>query len=150
MSFDVFLQASDATPDGPDFDQAVEVVLASLGAQRNGVVVVLRDGGGFEWFDGMAALRGLTPGTCDVLFAIAEATASFILPTDGKDRALRTPGNPGQPPEDFLPIEPVGDAMALYAALAPAFETWSDYRDQALADPPPRKKSWLSQLFSRP
>ncbi|MDO9222601.1 MAG: hypothetical protein Q7U20_02700 [Caulobacter sp.] len=154
MSFDVFLIESSVTPGEVEFARSINAALASVGARRaeeGGELIITADGE-FELFGTMAALRGLSPGIAGALFAMAEATSTFLVPASEEGVALRTPGNSGDAPEDFLPIVEIADPDALLRQLSGGVETWSAYRDQVIANPvppSPPKKSWFARLLSK-
>lgn len=154
MSFDVFLIDSSATPGEAELVQRIDAALASVGARRaegDGELIITTDGD-FELFGTMAALRGLSPGIAGALFAMAEGTSTFLVPASEEGVALRTPGNSGDAPEDFLPIVEIADPDALLRQLGGGVEAWSAYRDQVIANPsppsPPRK-GLFARLFSK-
>jgi hypothetical protein len=159
MSFDVHLVASTSSPPPGVFEAKVDAALQALGAQGGVANETFRTHDGLEtelYATGgggaMFALRGLSLSMADAIFAVAEATACFILPPAEVLTPLRTPSNIGSPSvrdEEFPPPIPIADSAALMAVLNDGFDGWSRFRDQAVAAPLPRKKSWFSQLFSR-
>jgi hypothetical protein len=141
MSFDVHLIASSTSPAPAAFEALVDAALAHVGATgsvaseeiltHDGMVAELYASGG----DGaMFALRGFSQSLADVIFAVAEATACFIVAADENPKAFRTPSNGGEAPtteeDGFPPIVAIASATALAEALGNDFGSWSDYRDQ--------------------
>lgn len=123
------------------FEALIDAALAKLGAAgsvaseeiltHDGMVAELYASGG----DGaMFALRGFSQSLADVIFAVADATACFIVAADEDPKAFRTPSNDGEAPtteeDGFPPIIAIASAKALAEALSDDFESWSDYRDQ--------------------
>ncbi len=157
MSFDVHLIASTLSPPPGAFEAKVDAALQALGAEGRVVDQMFRarDGSEAELYaagggGAMFALRGFSPSMAEAVFAIAEVTSCFITWSAADALLLRTPSNLGETPDDDLPVPLlVDDAAALMTLLTDGFDGWSRFRDQVVAAPPPRKKSWLGQLFSR-
>ena len=138
MSFDVFLIASSASPDGAQARVATDRALAACGARRGRhgeFDFMLANGGGQEFYGedddtagGMFALRGISPEVVHLIFAIADATRCFIIFPGEEPVALRTPSNDGElvGAED-LPIERITSPRALADRLGEPFGDWAAY-----------------------
>ena len=94
----------------------------------------------------MISMRGFSPSVAEVIFAIADATACFIIVADETPQAFRTPHNTGEPPhtesDGFPEIRPVDDGLTLAKLMSDDFWDWSDWRDQltTVANSNPPKK----------
>jgi hypothetical protein len=157
MSFDVHLIASTLSPPPGAFEAKVDAALQALGVEGQVIDQMFRTHDGSEaeiYAEGgggaMFTLRGFSSSVAEVVFTVADVTSCFITWSDADALLLRTPSNLGATPDDDLPVPLlVDDAAALMTLLTGGFDGWSQLRDQVVAAPPPRKKSWLGQLFSR-
>ncbi|HUO12391.1 MAG TPA: hypothetical protein VMU37_06505 [Caulobacteraceae bacterium] len=75
----------------------------------------------------MFALRGLSPGICQVIFHAAERTNAYIVPAGDAGGAAKVKGTTGDPPKGLEPIQLVADPKALCARLGLGFQAWNDY-----------------------
>jgi hypothetical protein len=132
MSFDVFLIPSSASPPDAQFGRAVQaVVIASGGrAPSEDSVMMASDGGEFELFGGsMFALRGLSPGICEVIFRSAARTNSYIVPTSDEAVVLKVKGTVGRGPKDLGPIKLIANSQGLCGVLEHGYRGWRAYAD---------------------
>lgn len=127
MSFDVFLIASSASPQGAELRAATGSALALCGARRGAkgdADFVLASGQNEEFFTsddgeagGMFATRGLSPELVNLMFELADATQCFITFPSEEPAVLRTPGNTGEIPDEGMEVIPIADASDLRGRL---------------------------------
>jgi hypothetical protein len=132
MSFDVFLIESSATPPKAQFERQMIEAIRSTGAwvSDDGGEVRTTDGADFNLYGGMFSLHGLTLQTCRLIFAAAEKTNAYIVPTGVENApSLKIKGTRGRPPKGLFPIKVVVDPRMLCSALQPDYEGWRGYAD---------------------
>jgi len=154
MSFDVFLVPSSTTPAADLYGATALEALRAAEIQPGRYTGEWRtvDGAFFDLDveggnDAMFELRTFTPSIAAAIFALADQTASFVVPASEVSCALRTPANRGAPPDDFPSITDVADVQALVQALEAGFAGWSEFRDKVVAPPP--SQSTLGRLWRR-
>ena len=156
MSFDILLIPSSATPEGDAFVEATLAATLALGGStsRYPALLITHDDLAIEVFPSpdacSVALRDQALSVIELVFSVADATKSFILPVESPDEAWRTPTNGGDPPGgegEFPPIASVSTPAELEAKLFGGLQTWSNYREQVLGASPPKPPSFLGRLF---
>ena len=134
MSFDVFfIPSSDSLPE-EEFDAGIEAAVALFGGVDDMGFPSTLEGYSFELFGSMFALRGWHDSMADLLFEVAQATSSFIVPAGTYDEPMRTPNNRGDAPglDDVVLVSGPSDVAD---RIGPNFTGWTGYRGQVWRDP---------------